>query len=36
MSTHRPKTNDLLTQREYADRIGVDNSYVSRRTKNGA
>jgi hypothetical protein len=35
MSAHRPKTNDLLTQREYADRVGVDNSYVSRRTKNG-
>lgn len=35
MSTNRPETNALLTQREYADRIGVDNSYVSRRTKNG-
>ena len=35
MSTTRPEPNGLLTQREYADRIGVDNSYVSRRTKNG-
>jgi len=35
MSTNRLETDALLTQREYADRIGVDNSYVSRRTKNG-
>ena len=35
MPKNRPETDRLLTQREYADQIGVDNSYVSRRTRNG-
>ena len=35
MPKNRPETDGLLTQREYADQVGVDNSYVSRRTNNG-
>lgn len=30
-----PSTDDLLTQREYASKIDVTPSYVSKRTKNG-